>query len=241
MLSFKIYSLFPEIFPGSLQHGLIGKAYKNKVWNFQTIQIRDYSNYSGNSVDDKPFSGGAGMVLRPDVISNAIEKTTSTEELNKSVKICFSAKGKSLNQSLIEDLKKKENFILLSGRYEGIDQRVVNHYNFEEISIGDYILNGGESACIVFMEAIIRLQDNVLNNPETHSNESFKNELLEHDQFTRPSEWMAPDGSNYKVPKELLNGNHSDIEKWKKANSEQNTSKNRQDLWKNYLKSKKNE
>jgi len=241
MLNFKIYSLFPEIFPGSLEHGLIGKAFRNKVWSFEAIQIRDYSNYSGNSVDDKPFSGGAGMILRPDVISESIEKTTTKEELKKSIKICFSAKGKSLNQSLIQNLKRTDNFILLSGRYEGIDQRVINHYEFEEVSIGDYILNGGESACMVFMEAIIRLQDNVLNNPETHNSESFQNDLLEHDQFTRPSIWNAPDGSSHKVPEELLNGNHSAIEKWKKSNSEQNTSKNRQDLWKNYLKNKKNE
>ena len=241
MLNFKIYTLFPEIFPGSLEHGLIGKAYKSKVWNFETVQIRDYSNYSGNSVDDKPFSGGAGMILRPDVISESVEKTTTKEELKKSIKICFSAKGKPLNQSLIEKLKTADNFILLTGRYEGIDQRVINHYEFEEISIGDYILNGGESACMVFMEAIIRVQDNVLNNPDTHISESFSNDLLEHDQFTRPSIWNAPDGSIHKVPEELLNGNQKDIEKWKKSNSEQNTSKNRQDLWKSYLKKNKNE
>ena len=241
MLNFKIYSLFPEMFPGNLQYGLIGKAFKNKVWNFRTIQIRNYSNYSGNSVDDKPFSGGAGMVLRPDVVAESIEKTTTKKELENSIRICFSAKGKSLNQSLINKFKNANNFILLSGRYEGIDQRVIDHYSFEEISIGDYILNGGEIACQVFMEAIIRVQDKVLNNPETHTNESFHDNLLEHDQFTRPSKWTAPDGSSYEVPPELLNGNHSDIEKWKKANSEQNTSKNRQDLWKNYLKNNKNE
>ena len=224
-----------------MHFSVVFSEHKSKVWNFETVQIRDYSNYSGNSVDDKPFSGGAGMILRPDVISESVEKTTTKEELKKSIKICFSAKGKPLNQSLIEKLKTADNFILLTGRYEGIDQRVINHYEFEEISIGDYILNGGESACMVFMEAIIRVQDDVLNNPDTHISESFSNDLLEHDQFTRPSIWNAPDGSIHKVPAELLNGNHKDIEKWKKSNSEQNTSKNRQDLWKSYLKKNKNE
>ncbi len=241
MINFKIYTLFPEMFPGNLSQGLIGKAFEKKIWNFETIQIRDYSNYSANSVDDKPFSGGAGMVLRPDVISNAIESTCNTKDIDKSHKICFSAKGRKLTQNYLEDIKHNKNFILLSGRYEGIDQRVIEHYQFEEISIGDYILNGGEGACLIFMEALIRLQKDVLGNPKTHKNESFQGNLVEYDQFTRPSVWRASDGKTYDVPADLLNGNHSDIENWKKTNSEQNTSKNRPDLWKKYLKNKKNE
>ena len=142
MITFHILTLFPESFPSILNVGLIGKAFQKKLFEVNTINIRDYSELSANSVDDKPFSGGAGMVLRPDIISSAIEKNFSSSDIKNFKKICFSAKGKSLTQSYLEESKDQTNFILLNGRYEGIDQRVIDYYEFEELSVSDVILNG---------------------------------------------------------------------------------------------------
>ena len=196
---------------------------------------------SANSVDDKPFSGGAGMVLRPDIISSAIEKNFSSSDIKNFKKICFSAKGKSLTQNYLEENKDQTNFILLNGRYEGIDQRVIDYYEFEELSVSDVVLNGGEVASLLFMESFIRLQPEVLGNQDTHLKESFYDDLLEHDQFTRPNPWIGPDNQPYDVPAVLTNGHHGEIEAWKKQNALENTQKNRPDLMKNYLKKSKNE
>lgn len=241
MITFHILTLFPESFPSILNVGLIGKAFQKKLFEVNTINIRDYSELSANSVDDKPFSGGAGMVLRPDIISSAIEKNFSSSDIKNFKKICFSAKGKSLTQSYLEKGKDQTNFILLNGRYEGIDQRVIDYYEFEELSVSDVILNGGEVASLLFMESFMRLQPEVLGNQDTHLKESFYGDLLEHDQFTRPNPWIGPDNQSYEVPTVLTNGHHEEIEAWKKQNALENTQKNRPDLMKNYLKKSKNE
>lgn len=183
----------------------------------------------------------AGMVLRPDIISKAIEKNFSSADILSFKKICFSAKGKSLKQKYIEESKDQKDFILLNGRYEGIDQRVINYYNFEELSVSDVILNGGEIASLLFIESFMRLQPEVLGNKDTHLLESFHEGLLEHDQFTRPNPWIGPDNQSYEVPTILTNGHHGEIEAWKKQNAIENTEKNRPDLMKNYLKKSKNE
>ena len=225
MIKFNILTLFPEVFPGILQHGLLGKALSKNHFEINTINIRDYSNLSANSVDDKPFSGGAGMVLRPDIISKSIEANFNKDELDCCNKICFSAKGKKLTQNNLINYNLNQNFILLNGRYEGIDQRVIDYYEFQEISVSDVILNGGEIASLLFIEALMRLQPGVLGNNDTHSNESFQNGLVEHDQFTRPNPWIAPNNQSLEVPLTLTSGHHADIEVWKKENSIENTQK----------------
>ena len=240
MITFNVLTLFPEIFHQT-DVGLLGKAHKNKLFKINTINIRDYSNLSGNSVDDKPFSGGPGMVLRPDIISDAIEKNFDQSYIDKCLKICFSAKGKKISQSYLEKNINNQNFILLNGRYGGIDQRVVNYYGFKEISVSDVILNGGEIASQLFIESFMRLQPGVLGNVDTHEQESFSNDLLEHDQYTRPNPWVAPDNEPIEVPSVLTNGHHADIEGWKRENAIENTQKNRPDLFKKYLKKNKNE
>ena len=181
------------------------------------------------------------MVLRPDIISKAIEENFDKNYLEKSTKICFSAKGIKLTQQYLTQNTQVTDFIILNGRYEGIDQRVIDYYGFEEISVSDVILNGGEIASQLFIESFMRLQPNVLGNEKTHIEESFHNDLLEHDQFTRPNPWIAPNNKSLEVPLTLTSGHHADIEDWKKENSLENTQKNRPDLFKKYLKKNKNE
>ena len=241
MITFNLLTLFPESFSSMLKVGLLGKAFKNKLFKINTINIREYSNLSANAVDDKPFSGGPGMVLRPDIISKAIEENFDKNYLEKSTKICFSAKGIKLTQQYLTQNIQVSDFIILNGRYEGIDQRVIDYYSFEEISVSDVILNGGEIASQLFIESFMRLQPNVLGNKKTHIEESFHNNLLEHDQFTRPNPWIAPNNKSLEVPLTLTSGHHVDIEVWKKENSIENTQKNRPDLFKKYLKKNKNE
>ncbi len=241
MIIFNILTLFPESFSRFLDVGLIGKAYKNNLFKINLINIRDYTNLSGNSVDDKPFSGGPGMVLRPDIISKAIEENFNQSYLDDCIKICFSAKGLKLTQKYLNQNIKNSNFLLLNGRYEGIDQRVINYYDFEEVSVSDVILNGGEIASHLFIESFMRLQPDVLGSQKTHLEESFDNDLLEYDQFTRPNPWIAPNNKSLEVPSTLTSGHHADIEAWKKENSIKNTQKNRPDLFKKYLKKNKNE
>jgi len=236
-----IFTLYPEIFPGALGHGIYRRASEKKIWNLNVTNIRDYALDKHLTVDDKPFGGGAGMVLRPDIISNAIEDNFSKSQLESFIKICFSAKGKKLNQEYLNHHKSDKDFLILNGRYEGIDQRVIDYYKFEELSVSDVILNGGEITTLLFVEAQMRLQPGVLGNEETHSSESFSNNLLEYDQFTRPNPWCAPNNMSIEAPSALLNGNHAEIESWKRQNALKNTEKNRPDLWKNYLKKNKNE
>ncbi len=240
MINFNILTLFPEIF-SQMNFGILGRAFKNKLFKINTINIREYSNLSGNSVDDKPFSGGPGMVLRPDIISDAIEKNFDQLYLDSCIKICFSAKGEKLDQNFLEINKNKKNFLLLNGRYEGIDQRVINYYEFKELAVSDVILNGGEVGSQLFIESFVRLQPGVIGNNDTHEQESFSNDLVEYDQYTRPNSWIAPDKQSIAVPQVLTSGHHADIEAWKRENAIENTKKNRPDLFKKYLKKNKND
>ena len=240
MINFNILTLFPEIF-SQMNFGILGRAFRNKLFKINTINIREYSNLSGNSVDDKPFSGGPGMVLRPDIISDAIEKNFDQLYLDSCIKICFSAKGEKLDQNFLEINKNKKNFLLLNGRYEGIDQRVINYYEFKELAVSDVILNGGEVGSQLFIESFVRLQPGVIGNNDTHEQESFSNDLVEYDQYTRPNSWIAPDKQSIAVPQVLTSGHHADIEAWKRENAIENTKKNRPDLFKKYLKKNKND
>ncbi len=217
-----ILTLFPEVFPGTLGVSLLGKALEKKIWQISTINIRDFAFNKQKSVDDTPYGGGAGMVMRPDVISLALE---SLSNINLP-RICLSAKGSKLTQSRAKQLSKERGLILLCGRYEGIDQRVIDHNKFEEISIGDYVLPGGESAAIVLLESVVRLLPNVLGGENTLNEESFNNEmLLEYPHYTKPKEWKG-----MLVPEILVSGDHKKIQNWRNEKRLEITKKKRPDL-----------
>ena len=202
-----ILTLFPEIFPGPLGVSLIGKALSNKIWDLNLINIRDFTNDKHKSVDDTPYGGGAGMVMRPDIIELALNSISHFP----GPRICLTPRGEKLTQAKVKKLSLDEGLVLLCGRYEGIDQRVIDYYNFEEISIGDYVLTGGESAAIVLLESVLRLLPNVLGGVDTLEEESFSdNTLLEYPQYTKPKEW---NGLN--VPEVLTSGDHGKIKSWR--------------------------
>ena len=202
-----ILTLFPEIFPGPLGVSLIGKALSNKIWGLNLINIRDFANDKHRSVDDTPYGGGAGMVMRPDIIELALNSISHFP----GPRICLTPRGEKLTQAKVKKLSLDEGLVLLCGRYEGIDQRVIDYYNFEEISIGDYVVTGGESAAIVLLESVLRLLPNVLGGVDTLEEESFSdNTLLEYPQYTKPKEW---NGLN--VPEVLTSGDHGKIKSWR--------------------------
>ena len=207
--SFKVsvLTLFPEVFPGPLGVSLIGNALKNKIWELNLIDIRNFAKNKHRSVDDTPYGGGAGMVMRPDVIDSALRSIPNF----KGRRICLTPRGRRLNQTKVKKLSKEEGLVLLCGRYEGIDQRVIDYYEFDEISIGDYVVTGGETAAIVLLESIIRLLPDVLGGKETLNEESFSdNSLIEYPQYTKPRDW---NGIN--VPEVLISGDHGKIKDWR--------------------------
>ena len=240
-LSAKVITLYPEFFPGPLSASVTGRALKNKIWSLDIIDLRQYGRGVHKQVDDKPISGGPGMILKPDVLDEALMRAYDSIGYKNSLTICMSPKGSPLTQDVAKNLLQYNELIIVCGRFEGIDQRVIDYYGFEEISVSDVILNGGEIASQLFIESFMRLQPNVLGNEKTHIEESFHNDLLEHDQFTRPNPWIAPNNKSLEVPLTLTSGHHADIEDWKKENSLENTQKNRPDLFKKYLKKNKNE
>lgn len=202
-----VLTLFPEVFPGPLGVSLIGNALKNKIWELNLIDIRNFAKNKHRSVDDTPYGGGAGMVMRPDVIDSALRSIPNF----KGRRICLTPRGRRLNQTKVKKLSKEEGLVLLCGRYEGIDQRVIDYYEFDEISIGDYVVTGGETAAMVLLESIIRLLPDVLGGKETLNEESFSDSsLIEYPQYTKPKDW---NGIN--VPEVLISGNHSKIKDWR--------------------------
>jgi len=231
MLEVKIFTLYPDLFPGPLDMGIYKKARENKTWNLKVINIRDYSIDSHGSVDDTPFGGGSGMLLRPDVVASALDANTKTDE-----KIIYlSPKGKKFNQSEARSISKLSKLNILCGHFEGIDQRLLETRNIEEYSIGDFILSGGETASFVFVDAILRLLPGVLGNKNSTKDESFENYLLEYPQYTKPKDWEG------KSPPDILfSGDHAKIKGWRLSQSEAITRRQRPDLWKKYL-NKKNE
>ena len=231
MLEVKIFTLYPDLFPGPLDTGIYKKAKENKIWDIRVINIRDYSIDDRGSVDDTPFGGGSGMLLRPDVVASALDKNTKSGE-----KIIYlSPKGKKFDQSEARSISKLNKLNILCGHFEGIDQRLLETRNIEEYSIGDFILSGGETASFVFVDALIRLLPGVLGNEESNKEESFENYLLEHPQYTKPKDWEG------KSPPDILfSGDHAKIKGWRLSQSEAITRRQRPDLWKNYL-NKKNE
>ncbi len=237
MIKFKIFTIFPDLFPQILAKSITGEALKNQLWNLEVINIRDYADDYRKTVDDTPFGGGAGMIFKPDILFKAIDANVK----NKSPKIIYpSPRGRVFNQQMARDFSSLEEINIICGRYEGIDQRIIDIFNIEEISIGDYILSGGEIASYVLIDAILRNIDGVLGDNHSLAQESFggKNNydyenLLEYPHYTRPADFMG-----HKVPEVLLSGHHANIEKWRIQQAIEITKNRRPDLYEKYLKNK---
>jgi tRNA (guanine37-N1)-methyltransferase len=231
MINFKILTLFPELFPGPLAASITGSALEKNLWSLQAINIRNYAKDERKTVDDTPYGGGAGMVLKADVVADALEK-------NLSEKIIYlSPRGKTLTQKKARQLASEKEITLLCGRYEGVDQRVLDEFNIEEISIGDYVISGGELAAYVLIDAVLRNVPGILGAEESLAEESFGasqnsefENLLEYPHFTRPPNWRFRE-----VPPVLISGHHQKINQWRKEQAIEITKKNRPDLLEKFL------
>ena len=225
---FNIITLFPEIFPGPLNHSLSGKALNENKLQIITYDLRKFSKFKNKKVDDTPFGGGPGMIIRADIVQNALDFVKKTTRKPKT--IFLSPGGKTLCQKKIREIVNFKDMIIICGRYEGIDQRFLDHNKIEEISIGDYILSGGELAAIILIDTCVRLIPEVLGNNKSLINESFENNLLEYPQYTKPRVWK-----NLSVPESLLSGNHQLIREWRDNEAKKKTKLIRPDLWKKYI------
>lgn len=224
-----ILTLFPDMFPGMLGQSLSGRALEKNIWSLDVRDIRSFATDKHKTVDDVPFGGGAGMVMKPDVIENALLSLP-----NPGPKIYMSPRGKVLDQAMVQDLVKAPALTILCGRYEGVDQRVLDAHGFEEISIGDYVLSGGEPAAMILMDACIRLLPGVMGNEDTAGEESFSNGLLEYPHYTRPALWTDHQGQEHPVPAVLTSGHHAEIARWRREQAEALTALKRPDLWAKY-------
>jgi len=223
----QIFTLYPEFFPGPLSKGLYGKALEKKIWNLKVVNIRDAAEDKHKTVDDTPFGGGAGMLLKADILARSIDKN-----LKDNSRIFYlSPKGKKFDQKIAKELSKEKSINLICGHFEGVDERLLSTRNIEEISIGDFILSGGESAAVVIIDSILRLLPGVLGNDSSKKNESFENGLLEYPQYTKPQIWEEKG-----VPEVLLSGDHAKIKDWRLSQSEAITRDRRPDLWQKYKK-----
>ena len=231
MLKIRVFTLYPDLYPGPLNSGLYKKAQEKSIWDLKVINIRDHASDKHRTVDETPFGGGNGMLLRPDVLATALDKNINYKKNEKI--IYLSPRGKKFDQSISKNLSKEKNINIICGHFEGVDQRLLETRNIEEISIGDYILSGGETASYVFLDAIIRLLPGVIGNQLSTLDESFENGLLEYPQYTKPQKW-----EDKIVPDVLLSGDHAKIKDWRLSQSEDITRRRRPDLWKKYKKNK---
>ena len=223
----QVFTLYPELFPGPLNKGLYGKALSKNIWDLNVINIRDAAEDKHKTVDDTPFGGGSGMLLRADVLAKSIDQNKKEGE-----RIFYlSPKGKKFDQKIAQELSKEKSISLICGHFEGVDERLLATRNIEEISIGDFILSGGETAVFVILDSILRLLPGVLGNENSKNEESFENGLLEYPQYTKPQIWEEKS-----VPDVLLSGDHSKIKDWRLSQSEAITRDRRLDLWKKYKK-----
>jgi tRNA (guanine37-N1)-methyltransferase len=220
-----VLTIFPEMLPGPLAHSLAGKALGAGIWRLETVDIRDFARDNHRSVDDAPFGGGPGMVMRPDVLDAAISGAGGTGPL-----LLLSPRGRPLDQDLVRTLAAGPGVTLVCGRFEGVDERVIEARSIEEISLGDFVLSGGEPAAIALIDACVRLLPGVIGRAETLDEESFAAGLLEYPHYTRPQLWQGR-----AVPEVLVSGNHRQIREWRRAQAEQLTRERRPDLWRRYL------
>ena len=227
MFQAKIFTLYPEYFPGPFEIGICKKAFEKKLWDLKLINIRDYADDKHKSVDDTPYGGGVGMLMRPDVVAKSLDANLEEKE----TVYYLTPKGKIFNQDIAKDIVKKNKVNILCGHFEGVDQRVLDSRNIEEISIGDFILSGGEMASFVVLDTVLRLVPGVLGNLNSTKDESFENGLLEYPQYTKPQIW-----EKLSVPDILLSGDHNKIKSWRLSQSEAITRHRRPDLWQKYKK-----
>ncbi len=219
-----VLTLYPEMFPGPLGLSLAGRALERRIWSLEAVNIRDFADDKHHTVDGTPAGGGAGMVLRADVVARAIDETVK-DKAPRPV-IYLTPRGKPLNQVKVRELAKADGVVLLCGRFEGVDERVIQSRQIEEISLGDYVLSGGEPAALSMLDAIVRLLPGVTANEASLADESFENNLLEYPQFTRPNRWEGRD-----IPAILTSGHHGEIARWRQLQAEQITRQRRPDLW----------
>ena len=223
----QVFTLYPEVFPGPLSKGLYGKALSKKLWNLNIVNIRDAAEDKHKTVDDTPYGGGSGMLLKADVLAKSLDQN----KIDGEKVIYLSPKGKKFDQNYAQELSNEKSVSFICGHFEGVDERVLSTRNIEEISIGDYILSGGETAAFVVIDSILRLLPGVLGNKNSSMDESFENGLLEYPQYTKPQIWEEKS-----VPEVLLSGNHNKIKDWRLSQSEAITRDRRPDLWQKYKK-----
>ncbi|WP_223477451.1 tRNA (guanosine(37)-N1)-methyltransferase TrmD [Oricola indica] len=218
-----VLTLYPEMFPGTLGQALAGKALGRGDWSLETVQIRDYATDKHRSVDDTPAGGGAGMVMRADIVAAALDVNAGDDDPRP--RFLMSPRGKPLTQARVRDLAAGPGAVIVCGRFEGVDQRVIDARDLEEVSVGDYVLSGGEVAAQVLLDAVIRLLPGVMGNAASGETESFEGNLLEHPHYTRPPEWEGR-----VIPEVLTSGNHAKIDAWRREEAEKLTAERRPDL-----------
>jgi len=229
MWTARVFTLYPELFPGPLGSGLYKKALDKKLWSLEVVNIRDYATDKHKTVDDTPFGGGSSMLMRADVIANSLDKNIA----NKNEPIIYlSPKGKKFDHIYTKKILNK-NINIICGHFEGVDQRLLETRNIEEVSIGDFILSGGEIGAFVLIDTIVRLIPGVIGNSESLTDETFEKNLLEYPQYTKPQKWEKKE-----VPNVLLTGDHAKIKGWRLDQSESITRRRRPDLWEKYKKNK---
>ena len=223
----QVFTLYPEVFPGPLSKRLYGKALSNNLWKLKVVNIRDAADDKHKTVDDTPYGGGSGMLLKADVLAKSLD-----ENRNENERILYlSPKGKKFDQNLAKELANEKSLSIICGHFEGVDERILSTRNIEEVSIGDYVLSGGESAAYVLIDSILRLRPGVLGNENSKLDETFENGLLEYPQYTKPQIWEEK-----AVPDVLLSGDHNKIKHWRLSQSEAITRVRRPDLWEKYKK-----
>ena len=221
-----ILTLFPEMFPGTLGHSIAGRALEKGLWSCTTHQIRDYALDKHKSVDDAPLGGGHGLVMKPDVVSAALDDVSGAP----GKRLYMSPRGKPLTQELARSLSDDDGVVIVCGRYEGLDQRVIDHHQLIEVSVGDYILSGGELAAQILLDSVIRLLPGVMGKEIGHLQESFETGLLEHDHYTQPRVW-----NKMAAPEILASGHHQKIAAWRDEQAKELTKERRPDLWERFL------